>query len=312
VFKPLKNFFPHFYMTTIAHRQPSHSLNIRDYSINDIYTLFYIPPSTPLSEQHLVNAKQIVLKSHPDTSKLPSDYFIFYKQAYERLVEHYRTDTKYSGNTSSKIKKINESAADSYDSLTKDQLAVLAKRTTTIEGTNAFVMEAYDELTKGEEKRKGYAEWFRNGEVIDNEAQIEAEMKQKRQMMLYTGIQDVNVMTGGCGYQSLAGDDHITDHSSPVFYNGLAYQDLKKAHTETLILMDDGYEGKYRNMEDFKAQRSMQNNDASMKAFIEVDELAERRQMEERQRIQDALRQKEILAEQNNQSWWSKLLTLGN
>jgi hypothetical protein len=40
------------------------------------------------------DAKNIVLKMHPDKSRLPSQYFIFYKRALEILVEFYNNQTK--------------------------------------------------------------------------------------------------------------------------------------------------------------------------------------------------------------------------
>ena len=51
-------------------------LDINNYDLQDILHLFKLPVN--FDEQDLKRAKQIVLKTHPDKSNLPSDYFIFY------------------------------------------------------------------------------------------------------------------------------------------------------------------------------------------------------------------------------------------
>ena len=57
-----------------------HSLDLEldNYSLEDLYHLFNIPNST-LSEESLKSAKQIVLKMHPDKSRLDSKYFLFHR-----------------------------------------------------------------------------------------------------------------------------------------------------------------------------------------------------------------------------------------
>ena len=63
--------------------QNQHHLDIHAYSIDDIFHLFKIPSKTNISMEQLKNAKKITLNMHPDKSKLPSNYFLFYKKAFE-------------------------------------------------------------------------------------------------------------------------------------------------------------------------------------------------------------------------------------
>ena len=51
-------------------------LDINNYNLDEILQLFKLPLN--FNEHHLKQAKQIVLKVHPDKSGLDSQYFIFY------------------------------------------------------------------------------------------------------------------------------------------------------------------------------------------------------------------------------------------
>ena len=51
-------------------------LNIENYSLNEILQLFQLDYN--FGENELKQAKRIVLKTHPDKSKLPKEYFLFY------------------------------------------------------------------------------------------------------------------------------------------------------------------------------------------------------------------------------------------
>ena len=50
-------------------------LNINNYTLNDLLKLFKL--SNNLTEEDLKNVKKQVLKTHPDKSNLPNDYFRF-------------------------------------------------------------------------------------------------------------------------------------------------------------------------------------------------------------------------------------------
>ena len=48
-------------------------LNIHNYNLEDIANLFHIP--THFTKEDLKNAKKIVLKTHPDKTRLDKKYF---------------------------------------------------------------------------------------------------------------------------------------------------------------------------------------------------------------------------------------------
>jgi hypothetical protein len=62
-------------------------LNIDNYNLPDILALFELP--TLFNEEDLKRAKLAVLKTHPDKSKLPKEYFLFFTKAYRIVHQIY-------------------------------------------------------------------------------------------------------------------------------------------------------------------------------------------------------------------------------
>ena len=65
-------------------------LNLENYSCHELFNLFGIQ-GRQLDDQLMKSVKKIVLKTHPDKSKLHSDYYIFFSKAYNRLFSLYKS-----------------------------------------------------------------------------------------------------------------------------------------------------------------------------------------------------------------------------
>ena len=63
-------------------------LNIEHYNYDDILDLFDL--KKPYDYSDLKNPFKIVAKTHPDKSKLPKEYFLFFKRAYKILLDMYK------------------------------------------------------------------------------------------------------------------------------------------------------------------------------------------------------------------------------
>ena len=63
-------------------------LDIENYKLNDILNLFKVPMD--FNENDLKSAKKKTLMMHPDKSKLPKEYFLFYSNAYKKLFNIYK------------------------------------------------------------------------------------------------------------------------------------------------------------------------------------------------------------------------------
>ena len=51
-------------------------LNLDHYSLDELLKLFKLPK--PFTEKQLKDARKIVVSVHPDKSKLPQEYFLFF------------------------------------------------------------------------------------------------------------------------------------------------------------------------------------------------------------------------------------------
>lgn len=68
------------------------NFNLSDYSFTDIMNLFEL--KFPITLTDMRNTKQAVLKMHPDKSRLPPEYFLFYKKAFDVIVDYYNNENK--------------------------------------------------------------------------------------------------------------------------------------------------------------------------------------------------------------------------
>ena len=69
-------------------------LDINNYSMEDIYHLFNIRANASLTMEVMKEAKKIVLKMHPDKSKMEAKYFLFFSAAYKMLYGIYEFQNK--------------------------------------------------------------------------------------------------------------------------------------------------------------------------------------------------------------------------
>lgn len=70
----------------------THNLDVTMYSLKEILDLFHL--DYDISIEDLKRAKKQVLSTHPDKSKLPSDYFLFFKKAFDIVVQFYNNQHK--------------------------------------------------------------------------------------------------------------------------------------------------------------------------------------------------------------------------
>ena len=72
-------------------------LNIDNYGLDDILKLFKIDYN--FKHDDLKRVKNYVLKTHPDKSKLPKEYFLFFTKAYKIIYAIYNVREKHENST---------------------------------------------------------------------------------------------------------------------------------------------------------------------------------------------------------------------
>lgn len=231
-------------------------LNIKNYELKDIVNLFKIP--IVFNESHLRAAKIMVLHTHPDKSNLPKEYFLFYSSAYKILYQIY---TFRSGQNKTNQEKYSEILNQEQNTQTKkgeeDSAQIYINKLKTLEPNefNKLFNEQYDKCKIQMDEEQGYGDWFRSNEdTNENENENEGEKKpalsswdermteinkkkqQLRDNLTIVSINDIQTVSNGCAQYYQLGQGVPSEHSSGVFSSSsLQYEDLKKAHTETVI-----------------------------------------------------------------------------
>ena len=83
-------------MNTRSSINNKYNLDIQSYSLDELFQLFDFTVNENINLDQIKQAKRKVLMMHPDKSKLPSEYFLFYKKAFELVVRTYDSQQKTS------------------------------------------------------------------------------------------------------------------------------------------------------------------------------------------------------------------------
>ena len=233
-------------------------LDINNYNLSDILNLFKIPAN--YTESHLKMAKQIVLKTHPDKSGLHSKYFLFYSKAYKTLYSIYTFKNKTTKDMSANI----DYEVDTEDAKVKI-LDHFFEKTSAKDPKqfNKWFNQQFEQLQ--ETADDGHGEWLKSDtDIYAQETGSTSEQMNKykqqskaKSVIQYNGIGDTQSAFSG----TVLGDSTGANFSSNMF-SGLSYQDIRQAHTETVIpITDQDYDAvkKFNNVEEYSRYRNEQN-----------------------------------------------------
>tara|TARA_Y100000816_G_scaffold281071_1_gene255197 strand:+ start:42 stop:947 length:906 start_codon:yes stop_codon:yes gene_type:complete len=291
-------------------------LDIDNYDYEDILNLFKL--NHDFGENGLKNAKKIVLATHPDKSGLNKEYFLFFSKAFKILNFIYTFREK--GNNSEK-KNINYENTDyilNNDENNKEIINQLKeKKILNPQNFNKWFNELFEKVKiNNEYESNGYGDWLQNYEentpVATSVSKMHEEINNKKeelrskQLSKYNKINEFN----NNEYCDLT-NSNVDSYSSGMF-SKLQFEDLKKAHTETVVpITQKDYNNKYKNIENIKSERNQQNirplslNDS--KDYLKSESFNEN--YISSQRAFKLAKQEEEIEKKNN-IWWSNLKTL--
>jgi hypothetical protein len=236
-----------YYITTLD----SLDLDLEHYSLTDLYKLFNIEYDV-LNEDTLKNAKQIVLKMHPDKSRLDSKYFLFFSKAYKHLYSIYEFQNK-----SVQKKYKDEDFFDESNRTTLNMMFEQKKEFKDSKNFNNWFNESFEKNRMEDPLEQGYGDWLKSNDdfigVNENISKsnmnevFEQKKKQMQAVMVYTGVTDTFAST--LGGSLLNGSDNFSTEE---------YTDLRQAYTETLIpVTQEDYNKmhKFNNISEYKRHR---------------------------------------------------------
>jgi hypothetical protein len=217
--------------------QNPHHLDIRDYSLNDIFALFKIPSKTKITVDHIKQAKKITLQMHPDKSRLPDSYFLFYKKAFEIIAAYYETQNK----TSQVVPTEHEIK---YEHLAEDinekEIAKQIQKRTAEKNFHKTFNDLFEENMR-EKIDPTKNDWFTKEEAlfqdigaVKNVSQMNASLEKIKEktnaMAVYRGVQMLNSGRNGT---NLYGDEDEYISTDP--FSKLKYEDLRKVHKDQTV-----------------------------------------------------------------------------
>ena len=282
-------------------------LDLENYDLDDIMNLFHL--NYQFNKGDLKQAYKIVLKTHPDKSGLPDTFFLFFMKAYKILSRIYYF----------RYKKQNKNTE--YTSEIDDAKAQLLHKINgkPIDEFNHWFNEMFEKAkVRDDENDTGYGEWYRSDKDINNKKislnefgnEFEKIKQKCKALVVHQGISEVD---NNDGYN--LSREKPKEYASAIF-SKLKYEDLKKAHTETVVpVTQQDFENKrkFKNMDSLKQYRNRQNVEPfSLKQSREYLKSRQQKTDEiDTRRIYGILKRDEEI-ERNNQLWWSHLKQLTN
>lgn len=283
-------------------------LDIDNYNLEDLLDLFKIDSVD--NEANLAKAKSITLKMHPDKSGLDKEYFLFFSKAYKTLYQLYIIQDK------TRQKGQNIDYENYKETINKDNRIILdkiSKKKSSIRDFNEWFNREFDNMKlKDEFTENGYGEWLKSNSDIDTENEtcdsIDAMHNniEKRRDKLCQIVKTQNISDYNDSAYCDIGNNAPDNYSSEMF-SSLQFQDLKQAHTETIIAVDEKSALENRMSYDaIKSERGKKIAPVSEKDAINM--LDDRQKLENKnnvERMYKLIKQQEQV-EKNNIEWWKK------
>lgn len=287
-------------------------LNIDNYDLEDLLNLFHL--NYEFDENDLKRAKTLALKTHPDKSGLNKEVFLFFMKAYKMIESIYEF----------KLKRAKCARNTSYENekMESDKKTLLLRKLDGMKAKdfNKWFNKMFEKVkVNDDDVDSGYGKWFKsdedvNEETVTNKRDMEAAFNKKkaasRELVLHKGV---NEMVHGGGYDLTRSKPD--EYSSDIF-SKLQYDDLRKAHTETVVpVTHEDYlrRKKYNNVESLKKDRA--ENNPAMLSLSQSKELLRGRKSKEQmgntQRAFKILKREEEITRANKE-WWKELRTLKN
>jgi len=306
---------------------PSHNLDIYTYSFPDILDLFHLNPN--FDEDDLKRAKLVALKTHPDKSGLPPQYFLFYKKAFDIVLDHFKNTQK----TSVKVPDINPeySTGQNYIKSVKKSIEnnILEMNQKDNEKTSKKFNKRFNELYEQNMTRPINSErnqWFQDETPVFKDINVEKttagmhsaidQIKEKSAALsIYRGVQELILPSSGSSFYDEDDSDGQYIMTDP--FSKLKYDDLRKVHKDQTVLSvserDFDKIRTYGSVDEIKSSRSQQSLNPIEKKeaerILREKEAQKRDLMEKRQHSANL---QSMRYEEKNSVILAEFLRLGN
>jgi len=294
-------------------------LDIENYNLSDILNLFKLP--VDFNDEQLKNAKKIVLFTHPDKSGLPPDYFRFYSKAYKKLFLIWEFKNKNSSKINNTVYSVDKTNHNSQFEFSNSEKNILDNnKIKQSDNFNKWFNEQFEKYNVKNEEH-GYGNWLISNEDIEENKQIPQNLigveieKKKQQLKSLIVHKDINdIYVNNISSSNLI--DDIPESYGSGLFSKLHYEDLYKAHTETVVpvtIEDYNNVKKFKSRDEYIKYRSSQNT-------TPLSELQAKEYLSKKNKIQDEestfcaykLAKQSEEVEKKQQIFWGDLMKITN
>ena len=246
---------------------PNHNLTIQSYSLDEIMGLFDLD-SYDISIENLKVAKKKVLMLHPDKSKLDAKYFLFYKKAFDIIVQFFDNQNRQNRSIQPKDVAYEPNYNDQDTNTTKQ----ITKNVQEMKSDN--FQEKFNELFEanqmGVRPNTERNEWFQQEnsaydvpqEKMSKQAMNDNFQRIKKQnngLIQYNGVQSLN-QDSATSNNFYDDDDFQDKYMTSDPFSKLKFDDLRKVHRDQSVLavseQDINNIKTYGSVEEFNRARS--------------------------------------------------------
>ena len=285
-------------------------LEIENYDLREILNLFKLDYN--FNSIDLKQAQRIALKTHPDKSNLPSEYFMFFRKAFQivQQIYYYR------------YKKLQDSQNKEYTIDVNEENKKLLQNLDgkSVKEFNQWFNKAFENVKINDKNQdSGYGDWFKSNNDIHNieganmndfERLFEKRKTECKSLIVRKEIDDNEKSSG-----------YMLERSKPQLYESnmfskLQFDDLKKAHTQTVVPVtrqDFLNKPQFDSVDSYKRHRSNQKLRSltrdDTRIYLANKELNDGKM--NTQRAYNLLKQDEQM-KTANEKWWSHLKQLEN
>ena len=220
----------------------SYNLRIESYTFDEILDLFHLGYDATIED--LKGAKKIVLRMHPDKSRLPPEYFLFYKKAFETVLGFFREQNKMNQPVPT-----SEKNAPKYEPIeSHDEHMASRMKNTLGEIKNDRFQSQFNELYEKNMAKKvddSKNNWFVNNDPLfefdspasakDITSKINEVKTKTAAMVQYKGVQDLMSMTSAGRYFDEI-DEDPNEYVTCDPFSKLKFEDLRKVHRDQTVM----------------------------------------------------------------------------
>ena len=245
----------------------AHNLDVNMYSLKEVLDLFHL--DYDISIEDLKRAKKQVLATHPDKSRLPSEYFLFFKKAFDIVVQFYNNQHKQDLDLSNTNTVYSTDGFKNDNKHTTNSMQKLVDDMGEAQFNNQFNKLFEKNMVKKPDSEKN--KWFTSEKEVyeinervtaGNMGQVIDKVRSNQQALVKHS--DVQVLYSNNNTNNNFHDDD-DDESYVVSdpFSKLKFDDLRKVHKDQTVLnvseRDYANVKKYSSVDHFMRDRSSQS-----------------------------------------------------